>query len=179
MPATIAALATYFGERPLDVRLYDSDPQRLDLFDRFARGCFLVQDCSHTVMSTTDPSEALRGANGVIFHVGLNCARKLGNSSAPDADLVRDVLAKLVNEVPEEAEVLSLQVNRDALPMSGCRYLPSEEPLTDEERTQRTFQILRWLRGEEPVLAYLGQYERSALKAWLEDPESIPLAQFG
>src|SRR5687767_3239764 len=75
-PKVVAALATYFGERPLEIVMWDSDGERLDLFDRFARYLFLMTSTPHRLISTTDPYEALQGADAVIFQVGVNCARK-------------------------------------------------------------------------------------------------------
>lgn len=76
-PPVVAALANYFGERELEVRLYDSDDERLDLFDRLARACFVVEKARHRLFSFNDHREALDEADAAIVCVGFNCARKL------------------------------------------------------------------------------------------------------
>src|SRR4051794_39669255 len=75
-PAVLASLATYFGERPLEIRMFDADVERLDLFDRLARLCFAMTKNPHTLISTTDAVEATEAADRVILQVGENCARK-------------------------------------------------------------------------------------------------------
>ena len=50
----IASLANYFGERPLDIVMFDADSERLDLFDRFARLTFSAMNSTHHLRSTDD-----------------------------------------------------------------------------------------------------------------------------
>jgi hypothetical protein len=72
----IASLANYFGERPLDVHLWDSDPERLDLFDRFARLCFRMNKSKHSLMASEETQETLVDASAIVLMVGENCASK-------------------------------------------------------------------------------------------------------
>jgi malate/lactate dehydrogenase len=72
----LATLATYFGERPLEVALYDADEERLDLFDRFARTIFVANNNQHTVTASAEYEEVAEGADKMILQVGPNCAAK-------------------------------------------------------------------------------------------------------
>src|SRR5947209_12666480 len=72
----IASLATYFGERPLEIRMFDADMERLDLFDRLARLCFMMTKNEHTLISTCDAAEAIENAERAVLQVGENCARR-------------------------------------------------------------------------------------------------------
>src|SRR5579862_3123007 len=75
-PAVVGSLATYFGERDLQIRMYDADMERLDLFDRFARLCFAMTKNGHGLISTVSADEAVVGADRVLLQIGENCARK-------------------------------------------------------------------------------------------------------
>ena len=72
----IATLATYFGERQLEIFLYDADEERLDLFDRFARTSFILMKSTHGLKSTSDLPESLADADAVLIGFDENCARK-------------------------------------------------------------------------------------------------------
>ena len=66
-PAIVGSLSNYFGERPLEIRFWDADWERLDLFDRFARLCFHVSKCPHQLISTDESDEALDGARELFW----------------------------------------------------------------------------------------------------------------
>ena len=203
-PPVIAALATYFGERPLEIRLYDSDEERLDLFDRMARWMFASTKAPHRVLHRLDPREALEKADRVILQVGTNCARKYMRAIGQlpgaddfdyheppgslqkdgylplrhDAALVQRAIEAYLLDIPADAEVLSLQNPAVALP-AEVRFRtvswPSEISL--EERLAVPHQILRWMRGEDYAHSYLSTVERSPLKAWLDDPATASSAK--
>ena len=128
MPALIGSFATYFGERPLEIRFWDADAERLDLFDRFARLCFTVNKCSHRLVSTDDPKEALDSAGRVVIAVGGNCARKLiGPVDDQGEGLIPAAVATLSCNMSPEAEVLSLVADgADAWPHLDWPAPPSE-----------------------------------------------------
>lgn len=75
-PPVLATLAGYFGERELDIALYDADEERVDLADRLARALFLATKATHRLSAGTDAAQALAGADHVVFCLGENCALK-------------------------------------------------------------------------------------------------------
>lgn len=195
-PPVIAALASYFGERPLEIRLYDSDEERLDLFDRFARACFNLTKATHALSGHLDPKEALDNADRVVLQVGTNCARKYLRASgklksamandfqepagslqkdgylplAHDTAMIQDALQFLLPNITPDSDVLSLQEEAVQLPV-GRRFRRTDWPPepTLAERVAIPHQVLRWIKGEEYPHALIAESERSPLKAWLDD----------
>ena len=197
-PPVVAALATYFGERPLEVRLYDSDAERLDLFSRFAQTCFLLMKATHELTSHLDPAEALEGVDRVVLQVGTNCAKKYlrargkldllpsENHNEPQGSLQKDgyrpqahdsaviqsALDLILEYVPNDADVLSLQDPEIVLP-GAFRHADWPVDLSLDERVALPHQVLRWIHGEEYPHDLIGLSERSPLKAWLDDVEAL------
>ncbi|HRI44068.1 MAG TPA: hypothetical protein PLL78_03885 [Fimbriimonadaceae bacterium] len=178
-PPIIGSLAGYFGERELEVRFYDEDAERLDLFDRLARRCFEAEDCGHLVIATTDPEEALEGADLVIMAIGENSARKFLKRSPsprlrPGAPIDRGtaVMAavdSILYFVPEDAPMLSLL--RDVVLVDDHIHVPIPdwpEALAEADRLAIPFQVLRWIRHEEPVAPLIDLHRHSLIKSWLD-----------
>lgn len=168
-PAVIASLATYFGERPLQIRMYDADEERLDLFDRFARLCFLATKATHNLISTADPAEALEEATYAIFQIGENCARKFLHAEPGDPNLVARASDRLAMLVPDRARVLSLQRPDAPLPLPNYRHLDWPGSITEDHRRSVPLQVLRYLNEEEYVHEIVRDNERSPLKDWLNE----------
>lgn len=63
----VASLATYFGERPLEITFYHPEEERLDLVDRFARLCFLMTKSTHSLRSTIRLEEAMEDVDRVVL----------------------------------------------------------------------------------------------------------------
>jgi hypothetical protein len=199
-PRVLAALATYFGERPLEIRIFDADEERLDLFDRLARFMFLVAESNHRLLFRTDPAEALEDADRVIFQVGSNCARHYlraiggrptnAGPQAPegslqvdgylpppqDSAMIQDVVDLFVDQTPADAEILSLQRSDIGLPLARrVRRLDWPSDLSLRERIALPHQVLRWIKGEEAIQPFLLESERSPLKSWLDDVTTASL----
>lgn len=183
-PAVIASLATYFGERPLEVRMFDADLERLDLFDRLARLCFMMTRATHSLISTTDAVEATDGADRVILQVGENCARKylkqrhrMGIADLQAESMIEQAVEEMLGTVPAEAEILSLQ--RPGIVIPRTRYYTADWPAepTSAERFSFPHQALRWIKGEEYTHEFLREHERSPLKRWLDDTKSLQLVE--
>ena len=166
----IASLATFFGERPLEVALYDADEERLDLFDRFARLCFMATRAEHSVFSTTDPTEALDGVNKVIVQVGENCARKLLGSPKSAPDPTDAALDRLMLLVPDDAEVACLLFGRILPHIHDYIEIDWPPEPTPEERQSLPHQVLRYLNGEEYLHEVLTANSGSPLRPWLDLP---------
>src|SRR4051812_22492709 len=106
-PPVLLSLATYFGERHIEIRLWDADDERLDLFDRFARLCFMANKTHHTLISTDSESDALKDADLVLFQVGVNCAmkflrreRKQGVATLGSSAMVEQTVEMLAGKMP-------------------------------------------------------------------------------
>ncbi len=170
-PAVIGSLATYFGERPLEVRFWDADAERLDLFDRFARLCFTFNKCDHRLLSTDDPGEALSEAGRVLVTVGANCARKLLKVDGMDAnELLSSAVKELAQDIEPDAEVLSLIEVGAVL---GWPYLDWPPAPSESERRALPHSLLRFLHGDEYLHEFLRTYAASPLKDWLNDEQSV------
>jgi hypothetical protein len=185
-PAVIASLATYFGERPLEIRMYDADLERLDLFDRLARLCFIMTKNGHNLVSTTDSAEAIEGANRVVLQVGDNCARKylkerhrMGIADLAPSAMIEQAVEEMLGEVPVDADILSLQRPDIAIPRLRYYRLDWLGEPTPAERFSFPHQALRWIRGEEYTHEFLREHERSPFKRWLDDVESAVLVERG
>lgn len=166
-PAVIGTLATFFGERPLEVVLFDADRHRLELFEVYARFCFLATNSTHTVKMTDDVAEALQGADKVILQVDDNCARKM--LDRPNGPALDDALNEIYPLIPEKAEVMSLMLNRE-LPLYEYRAMDWPGPLSEDEWLTIPFQILRYLNQEDYLYEVLKQGKMSPLRPWLELP---------
>lgn len=182
-PALIASLASYFGERKVEIRLYDADEERLDLFDRFARVCFTVTKATHDLVATSIVSEALDGADRVIVSLDENCARKYlkaerkqGIAMLDDVSMLRQAIEDMLGGIPPDADVLSLLDPTIAPPISPFRVL--EWPISMEGKVEsvRPLQVLRWINGEEFLHEILKQNEKSPIAKWLDDPTAVPFA---
>lgn len=179
-PPVIASLATYFGERPIELRLYDADEERLDLVDRFARYCFSFTESTHEVLFRPDPQEAMEKADRVVLQVGRNCARKFkripfDRDDRQDEAYVAETLEEIMPSAPPEIEILSLQRKDIPIPCDLYRRLEWPPKISDEELRWLPHQILRWLRGEEYAYDLFKEHEHSPFKAWLNDPNTAEM----
>lgn len=173
-PAIIGALGSYYGERPLQVRLFDADAERLDLFDRLARLVFEDTSVEHGVLAFEDAAEALEGADLVIFAIDEHGSRKfLGRPHTEEGpELQRLAVERLSRMVPEGALVLSLLPAEVPVPQSTYYRIAWPPALDDKDRQALPFQVLRWLHREEQFYDLIEANERSPLKRWLDDPST-------
>src|ERR1700722_6728373 len=181
MPGIAGSFAAFFGERPLEVRLFDADVERLDLFERFFRLLFRFNQAGHELSATPDPLEALDSAERVIFCVGENCAQKYfravrrsGSATGSQFGLVEQVVEALTPSIPDNVELLSLLGADVPVPFPHYRRSPWPPAPTAVERAAIPHQILRFLNGEDYPHALLKEASTSPLKGWLEDVETIP-----
>ena len=181
-PRVIAALANYFGERPMEICLFDVDEERLELFSRYARVCFTVTRSQNLVFECADLDEAIEEVDLVIVQVGENCARKylasrphlLGDLAIEQLDSAQAVASAAEDMVParliEQGRVLSLIKPGAPSVLHTCASLAEwPPPLADEERYKVPHQVLRWVRGEEFVTDWLAEHERTPLRGWLDE----------
>jgi hypothetical protein len=174
----LATLASYFGERPLDVFLYDADEERLDLFDRLARTFFAFTKSGNTLTSTMDADEALAEAHLVIVQLDLHSAAKaLGLKRTSAKNIFGRALTKLLANASPSAEVLSLMEEEVQLPVPAFRRLSWPKHLKEGETVAVPHQALRWIHGEEYPFEFFAEHEDSPLKLWLDDPKTATLVK--
>jgi hypothetical protein len=171
-PPVLASLATYFGERPLAIRLSDADAERLDVFDRLARLFFRETQSVHSLIATDDPAEALHGAGMVILQMDENCASKY---LSRDEGGVQSALDRMQDAFADDAAVLSLQSPTVRLERRVWEVPDWPAQLEPDDDFAMRYQVLRWLQGEEYVTTYLIEHERSPLRRWLDDPTTARL----
>lgn len=152
-PPVLAALATYFGERPLEVVLYDENEEILDAMHRLARSFFKVSDARHAILSTTDLDEAIRLADRYIV---CDAAPILPPDSAPFGFL------------EEPGPEIEMETTRPRGPILALPYGAWPPALTPAERAAMPLQILRWIRLEDWPWEPLQTHGRAPVKAFLD-----------
>ncbi len=180
MPPVVSALSTYFGERPLEIRLYDADEERLDLMDRLARHSFQLTKATHDLLYRPNPAEAIDGADRIVLMVGRNCARKFmrvkfSGVSSQDDLMITSTLGTLLANAPPEADILSLERKSVGVPVSFFRRMDWPGEMSDEDLRWLPHQILRWIKAEETLYEFLDAQEASPFKAWLDDPNAAEI----
>lgn len=174
----VGSLATYFGERSLELAFFDADAERLDLYERLARVCFRINDCTHSIRAAETSAEALESAARVVACIGPNCAakalriRKAAAARMDRDELVSKAVAAMLEGLPSDVPVLSLMGKEVAVPSNRVYRLDWPPPPDPDSRGFWGHQILRWIKGDEYMHAYIRSFESSPLKAWLDDVES-------
>ena len=176
-PPILGSLASYYGERPLEVRLYDADAERLDLFDLLARVVVEDTNVEHGVRSYADPVEALEGAHYVVLAVGENCARKYlrqaGRVVPVDAyEARREAVIAMLDAMPPDAIVLNLLPPEISIPVETYYRVAWPPDLDEDARRAVPLQVLRWLHREDTLYDLIEANDRSPFKRWLDDPSS-------
>lgn len=181
-PSIVGSLANYFGERPLKITFYDADEERVDLFDRLARLCFVSNYSSHELSTTIDPREALAEADLIVLALDANCARKYlkserpGGFAAPDElSLIEQAVADLLGGVSPSIPVLSLLDSEISVPRATYNRLSWPPPMSEATERAMPMQVIRWLRKEDMLYELFSTTDHSPLQAWLNDPTSAEL----
>lgn len=172
----VASLASYFGEKPIEVALYDPDEERLDLFSRLAKVCCTIVDNRFPMKITTDPEEALAGAEIAVLGLDENGAKvyqraagRIGKKDPMDSDLFSAAVEEILAHFSPEGDLLSLLEPNIRIPRSTYYRLEWPSDLSAEERASLPHQVLRWIRGDEYPFDLIERHGRSPLKAWLDD----------
>jgi hypothetical protein len=173
----IASLATYFGERPLSISLWDADAERLELFEMFA-GLACVQNKNpHELSAVVDVAAALENAVRVILMLDPNCAlleakKARASVSGNHSSWISATVERLVGLIPGEAQVMSLLPAEVRVSLPHYYRLDWPPDLEEDEARSMPHQVLRWIRGDEYMFEVFNQYDRSPLKTWLDDVTS-------
>lgn len=177
-PSIVGALATYFGERPIEVGFYDPDPERLELLVRFANTAFSANKAGHLLIAFSDPDEAVEEASQVIVSIDrFGTATLLDMPPSKVADKhVSKAVAQLIRNVPDQAKILAIVPRSVSLPGRIDRRTEPLAELDVETRRSLPHQILRWIRGEDYLFEFFAEHEGSRLRDWLDDPVSARLS---
>jgi len=166
----LASLAGYFGERPLEIRLYDPDPEFLEMYDRIARLLFKTADNPHHVFASGDLTEVLRDVDRVILELSDRSVAFF-SKKRKEAGL-QPAIDEILRSVPPEAKVLSLQEEPLEYRMGVYRLPEWVRGLPEPEPGTVPHQVHRYILGDEPFFELLRSQERSLLKDWLDNPLS-------
>lgn len=81
-PPVLSSLAAMGLRRPLDLRLFDANEERLDLMIRLAEQMLEMTECEHTIFGTSIVEEALEDADAAIVSLSEDCARRMTGKTA-------------------------------------------------------------------------------------------------
>jgi hypothetical protein len=146
MGPIVLALAGHFGERPLDIFFWDPDDERLDLADRLARVTFKGMKNPHCLRSTTDFREFELDITHLIVAADEKAWNRIDNYP-------------FLHFGPSEKIVL----NGSETPLLAIDW-----PEIKGEKIEVTYQVLRWVNGEEYVANDVENQGPNPLSAWLK-----------
>ena len=81
-PAVFASIAAKRFERPLEVRLFDANGERLDLMWRLALRLFEMTNSAHDVLRRSSLEEAMFESDAVIVSLYEDCAKRMTGKTA-------------------------------------------------------------------------------------------------
>lgn len=174
----IGALANYFGERPIELALYDADQERLELFARFARAAFSFNGATHSLLVTQDSAEALEGSSRVILALDENCARRHLKIERNDSEGLKGCIEKAAKDLLQRAEwddLLVLCEGPIRLRLGMYRRVAAPPELDADAVASLPHQMLRWIKGDDMLYQFLKDHERSPVFQWLDHPESAEI----
>ena len=181
-----------------EVFLCDPHEGALDLLDRLARTFAAAQDLENTIVSTPDLDDALEDSSTVILCFGLGKSRKQhedwSSSCEPSisvklADEARAILLNTsferVNEclfrLEPDVSVINLvspiDLSAQLLAFQAI-HLDWPAALPQDKRVSAAHQILRWVRGDEPLFTELQREADGPLVRALLDKKPAPENRF-
>lgn len=163
----LAGLAQYFGERPMTIRLYDYDAERLQLFYLLGRSFFQEAKSNHELEWVDNIEDALKDANAVVFCPSQNYLDKYGHE-LPNPGKARDRLLQDVKQlIHEDCPIVTL---RAEVPFTNARNLENwPEDLTPSVEAGMPHQILRWVHMDDDPQEYMEIHKKSEFSEWLEE----------
>lgn len=154
-PPVLAGLATWRPDDLVNIRLWDANEERLDLFDRLLRECLDKEGTIHNVRSSSSYKEELEGATDVVFAVHEDCARRTLGRKEPRL-FVPDAPGSLEDQVRGDP-------NKPTMPeqLSPLTQEILSAPLDHEEdRESAITKALKVLLGAVPENARILSLER-------------------
>lgn len=158
----LASVAQYFGERTLEVRLWDPSSERVDVAQCLAFRLFRAAGAMHKVYGDTNIADALAGASDVVSILDPDMLTRFSQVELA-LEQFRSRISVLLSE---DARVLSVAGLPGPLPSS---YVTSW-PTVPEGAEHRLFphQVLRWIREDEHPFEILAANEKTSLSDWLD-----------
>lgn len=150
-PELLAALANYFGERPLEIRLHDTNPEFLILNYELARVLLQLNKSTHQLKIFEDKEEALEGIDGLI--------------QLPPYLESQTPTGQFENGFESKVNLLALG-NHLEPPFRSLENWPP-----NIETPWPGFQVMRWIRGEEYPYELLKRNKDAPIRRWLENPD--------
>lgn len=164
----LGGIASYFGERPLDVRLFDADPDFLNLSLRIGQSLLLIAQSVNRIAAYPELEIALEATHRVIY-----MAEPSPIARNPLATDLRTV--DLFESIPPEVKILNL-VEVESGNLSDSQTLLSwPKPMEGPSQLTFAFQILRWANGEEYPLEFLKNEDARPFHRWLDNPNALEL----
>lgn len=176
----LASLSSYFGERPMTVTLFDPDSERVDLAFRLAQTVFSCAKADHPLAVTDSVDELAGDFTRVVYCPNVRSARMVvhaaGLASADaDQDSIEQAVAylhaHLMSTASEEVTppVLSLLPSEVLLPGLKHSRIDWPEAWIEDHDGRLAHQVLRWVRGDEPVFELILAHKRSPFLRWLDE----------
>lgn len=156
-PNLLGTLASYFGERSLELRLYDPSAEMVDLFDRLARVLFKLGKSQHSVRSGDAFAELAEGAERAVLALDPRSAKILvGKTDEP----VRAAHDWVIERLSNDTEILELDAR-----VIGRMGWP---PIPEEPTPGILLQISRYLWSEDSPMTLIDANVKSPFKLWLD-----------
>lgn len=181
-----------------EVFLCDPHEEALDLLDRLARTFAAAQDFENTIVSTPDLDDALEDSSTIILCFGLGKSRRQhddwSSSCQPtlSAKLAGEARAVLLNPTFERVNECLFRLEPDVSVINlvsptelsaqllafQAIHLDWPAPLPADARVSAAHQILRWVRGDEPLFTELQREADGPLVKALLDKKPTPENRF-
>lgn len=100
---TLAAITTVETD-PLQVRLFDPSPSRLEVADRMVRRFFEDMERQHQVISTTDIDESLENSGIIIYMLDEDAAYGMVATDSGDEEALYWIEESTTSRTPEDWE---------------------------------------------------------------------------
>ena len=81
-PPALSSIAAMSLRRPLELRLFDANEERLDLMLRLAEQVLALTGTEHDVLCTSIFEEALEGVDAAVVSLTEDCARRMTGKTA-------------------------------------------------------------------------------------------------
>lgn len=151
-PAVLASIAAKRFERPLEVRLFDANGERLDLMARLALRLFEITNAAHDVLRRPVLEEALFESDAVVVCLYEDCAKRMTGKTAARFLLPSDPV-----DPTTRAELNRGDINRptpfdELSPMTLEALSTPEDPRTRDQAVADAMAVVAGLVGKSLVL---------------------------
>lgn len=175
----LASLSSYFGERPMTLTLFDPDSEKVDLAFRLAQTVFTCAKAEHALAVTDSLDELAGDFTRVVYCANARSARIVNRWAGVEAtctdgasieQAVAYLHAHLMSTASKEGTPLVLSLLPSEVLLPGLKHSRIDWPKAwiDDRDGRLAHQVLRWVRGDEPVFDLIQAYKRSPFLRWLD-----------